>query len=241
MTLIQLKILNKYVKNTPLISIVIPTLNESKTLPLILSDLSEISDICEILIIDSKSIDKTEDIAFIHGCKFRKLDIKNRGLQLNYGAKISSGIWLLFIHADSRLKSGWSKEIRQIIKNNSELIYYFNFSIDNKKFIFRLLEFLVNLRCLFFKTPYGDQGLFINKNNYFKKNGFKEIPIMEDIDFIKRIDKKFLISLRTSILTNSRKWDNKNIIKQSFNNWSLRKEWINDVDIEYLYSKYYKK
>ena len=90
------------------ISIIIPTLNESNNLPLLLSDLSEIFEESEILIIDSLSKDKTKAISYIYGCKFYKLYKKNRGLQLNFGAKKAKGNWLLFLHADSRLKLNWS-------------------------------------------------------------------------------------------------------------------------------------
>ena len=77
------------------LSIIIPTLNESINLPLLLSDLSEINHKSEILIIDSTSLDKTEDIALINGTRFYKINKNNRGLQLNYGAEKAKGEWLL--------------------------------------------------------------------------------------------------------------------------------------------------
>ena len=153
-------ILIKEDKSIIKLSIIIPTLNESKRLPLLLSDLSEINNKSEILIIDSTSKDKTRDIAFINGTRFYKVNKKNRGLQLNYGAQKAKGEWLLFIHADSRLKLNWSRKIIDILKKDSNLIYYFNFKVNNKAFAYRFLEFFVNLRCFLFKTPYGDQGLF---------------------------------------------------------------------------------
>ena len=132
------------------ISIIIPTLNESNNLPLLLSDLSEINNISEILIIDSTSTDKTKDIALINGTKFYKLNKKNRGLQLNYGAEKAKGEWLLFIHADSRLKFNWSKKVMDISKRDSNFIYYFKFKVNNKFLTYRFLEFFVNLRCFLF-------------------------------------------------------------------------------------------
>ena len=142
------------------ISIIIPTLNESINLPLLLSDLSEIDNRSEILVIDSTSTDKTKDIALINGARFYKINNNNRGLQLNYGAEKAKGDWLLFIHADSRLKFNWSRKVKDISKRDSTFIYYFNFKVNNKSFTYRFLEFFVNLRCFLFKTPYGDQGSF---------------------------------------------------------------------------------
>ncbi len=233
-------ILIKEDKLTKKLSIIIPTLNESKNLPLLLSDLSEINNKSEILIIDSTSLDKTKDIALINGTRFYKIGKKNRGLQLNYGAKKAKGKWLLFIHADSRLKFNWSKKIMNIIKRDSNFIYYFDFQVKNKSFTYRFLEFFVKLRCLLFKTPYGDQGLLISKENFQKQGGYKTIPLMEDFDFISRINKKNLRSLKTPILTSSRKWDEINFVRQSLKNWYLRRLFLSGCSIDRIYKKYYK-
>ncbi len=222
------------------ISIIIPTLNESNNLPLLLSDLSEINNISETLIIDSTSIDKTKDIALINGTRFYKTNKKNRGLQLNYGAEKAKGEWLLFIHADSRLKFNWSRKVMDISKRNSNFIYYFNFKVNNKSFIYRFLEFFVNLRCFLFKTPYGDQGLLISKENFKAYGGYKTIPLMEDFDFISRINKRNLRSLKIPIFTSSRKWDGVNFVWQSLKNWHLRKLMRKDYSINKIYYKYYR-
>jgi len=223
-----------------ILSVIIPTLNESKSLPLLLSDLSELRN-AEILIIDSFSKDKTREIASIYGTKFYQLNEKNRGLQLNFGAQKATGEWLLFIHADSRLKENWSEEINLIMKKKSSIVYFFKFKINSTKKIYRILEFFVNMRCFFFKEPYGDQGLLIQKNKYFKNDGFKKIPLMEDIDFINRIKKKeYLVCLKNSIYTSSQKWDKSNFLIQSFKNWKLRKRWVNGDPIDLIYKDYYK-
>ena len=222
------------------ISIIIPTLNESNNLPLLLSDLSEINNISEILIIDSTSTDKTKDIALINGTRFYKINKNNRGLQLNYGAEKAKGEWLLFIHADSRLKFNWSRKVMDISKTDSNFIYYFNFKVNNKSFTYRFLEFLVNLRCFLFKSPYGDQGLLISKENFKAHGGYKIIPLMEDFDFISRINKKNLRSLRTPIFTSSRKWDEVNFVWQSLRNLHLRRLMRKGYSINEIYKQYYK-
>jgi len=233
-------ILFKGVRFIKKLSIIIPTLNESKNLPLLLSDLSEINNYSEILIVDSNSKDKTKDIALINGAKFYKISKKNRGLQLNYGAKKANGDWLLFIHADSRFKLNWSRKIVGILKRKSNFIYYFNFKVNNKSFTFRILEFFVNLRCFLFKTPYGDQGLLISKENFKTYGGYKTIPLMEDFDFINRINKKNLRSLKTPIFTSSRKWDKVNFVWQSLKNWYLRRLMLKGYSINGIYQRYYK-
>ena len=172
------------------ISIIIPTINEASNLPLLLSDLSIIQKVVEILIIDCGSEDKTIDVANIYGAKVYKSKERNRGLQLDMGAKESKGEWLMFLHADSRLTYDWFKKIKSILKGDKNYIYYFKFKINDKKIIFRVLEILVNFRSKYFRQPYGDQGLIIHKSIYLKNNGFKKIPLMEDIDFLRRLKNK---------------------------------------------------
>ena len=225
----------------PKISIVIPTYNESQNLPLLLSDLLIINEEIEIIIVDCKSEDKTKDIATIYETKIYKTKEKNRGLQLNIGAKMASGEWFFFIHADSRLIQGWLKKVKSVIRDHKNFIYFFKFKINNKKIIYRLLEIVVNLRSYFFKDPYGDQGLLIHRTIYFKNKGYRKIPLMEDLDFIKRIKNKVpLKMLNIPIYTSSRKWEKNNIIFQAYKNWNFRKRWLRGESIKSLYQDYYK-
>jgi len=224
------------------ISIIIPTFNEANNLPLLLSDLSSIQKEGEIIIIDCGSKDKTIDIANIYGAKVYISKERNRGLQLDIGAKNSKGEWLIFLHADTRLTNDWYKKINSFLKGNKNSIYYFKFKINNKKIIYRVLEILVNCRSRFFKQPYGDQGLIIHRTTYFKNNGFKKIPLMEDIDFIRRLNKKnYLKQLNLPIFISSRKWERTNIFSQAIKNWHFRRRWLKGESLKSIYSDYYKK
>ena len=224
------------------ISIIIPTINEANNLPLLLSDLSNIQKEREIIIVDCGSEDKTIDIANIYGAKVFISKERNRGLQLDIGAKNSKGDWLIFLHADTRLNHDWFRKINTVLKGDYNFIYYFKFRINNKKIIFRVLEILVNLRSQFFKQPYGDQGLIIHRTAYFKNNGFRNIPLMEDIDFLRRLNnKKDLKQLNLPIFISSRKWEKTNIFLQAIKNWHFRRRWLKGESLKSIYSDYYKK
>ena len=224
------------------ISIIIPTNNEANNLPLLLSDLSSIQKDVEIIIVDCGSEDKTIDIANIYGAKIYQSEERNRGLQLDIGAKNSKGDWLIFLHADSRLTHYWFRKINSILKRGNNYIYYFKFKINNKKIIFRVLEILVNFRSKYFKQPYGDQGLIIHRSTYFNNNGFRKLPIMEDIDFLRRLNnKKDLKQLNLPIFISSRKWEKTNIFFQAIKNWHLRRRWLKGESLKSIYSDYYKK
>ena len=224
------------------ISIIIPTLDEANNLPLLLSDLLTIQEVCEIIIVDCGSEDKTIDIAKIYGSKVYKSKERNRGLQLNIGAKNSTGDWLIFLHADSRLTHDWLTKIKSILTEGKNYIYYFKFKINDKKIIYRFLEILVNFRSKYFKEPYGDQGMVIHRSIYFKNNGFSKIPLMEDVDFLRRLNNKNdLKQLNLPIFTSSRKWRKTNIFLQALKNWNYRRRWIKGESTKIIYSDYYKK
>ena len=224
------------------ISIIIPTINEANNLPLLLSDLSGIQKKVEVIIVDCGSEDKTIDIANIYGAKVYKTKERNRGLQLDIGAKNSEGDWLIFLHADTRLTHDWFRKINSVFKGDKNYIYYFKFKINHKKIIYRVLEILVNFRSQYFKQPYGDQGLIIHRTTYLKNNGFRKIPLMEDIDFLRRLkNKKDLKQLNLPIFISSRKWDRTNICLQAFKNWNFRRRWLKGESTKSIYSDYYKK
>ena len=226
----------------PKISIIIPTYNESQHLPLLLSDLSIINEGLEIIIVDCNRKDKTRDIANIYRTNIYKSQKKSRGLQLNIGAKKAKGEWFIFLHADSRLSKGWLKKVKSVIKDDENFIYFFKFKINNKKIIYRFLEIFVNLRSFIFKNPYGDQGLIIHRKTYFKNKGYRKIPLMEDLDFIKRLKNNERLKMLTiPIATSSRKWEKNNIIFQAFKNWNFRKRWLKGESLKSLYHEYYKK
>ncbi len=224
------------------ISIIIPTINEAQNLPSLLSDLSIIQEEGEILVVDCGSEDRTIDIASIYGAKVHKSKERNRGMQLNMGAKNAKEDWLIFLHADTRLTHDWFTKMKSVLNGDKNHIYFLKFRINNKKVIYRVLEILVNLRSQILKQPYGDQGLIIHKSIYFKNNGFRNIPLMEDIDFIRRLkNKNDLKQLNLPIFTSARKWERTNIFLQAFKNWNFRRRWLKGECTKSIYSDYYKK
>ena len=205
------------------ISIIIPTINEANNLPLLLSDLSIIRKEGEVIVVDCGSEDRTLDIANIYGAKVYKSKERNRGLQLDIGAMNSKGDWLIFLHADTRLNHNWFRKIKSVLKGDKNYIYNFKFKINDQKIIYRVLEILVNFRSQYLKQPYGDQGLIIHRSIYLKNNGFRKIPLMEDVDFFTRLkNKEDLKQLNLPIFTSSRKWERSNIFIQALKNWLLK-------------------
>ena len=226
----------------PNLSIIIPTLNEANHLPLFLADLSLWPYEYELNIVDGGSVDLTTSIAQIKGANVIKTDKKNRGYQLKMGASYAKGNWLLFLHADSRLGPKWVHKVSKIIhkRTSKKFAWYFDFKIKKKNLKFRFLETAVAFRSQFLQRPYGDQGLLIHKNLYYKSRGFSPLSIMEDIDIITRITKITKVKrIRESLYTDDIKWSKVSIIKRAIQNAKLRSKWRKGYDTNYLSKEYY--
>ena len=226
----------------PTLSIIIPTLNEAIHLPLLIADLNAWPYDFELIIVDGGSIDLTISIAQIQGVDVIKSLKKNRGYQLKTGASKARGDWLLFLHADSRLRIDWVKSLSQIIQNkkSENFAWYFDFKIKKNNPQFRILEIAVALRSQFLQRPYGDQGLLIHKDLYYLSGGYSSLKIMEDLDLITRITKSNKAkSIGNKIYTDDIKWSGSNIISRAIKNAKLRKKWRDGYNIDNLSEEYY--
>ena len=229
-------------QNIQTLSIIIPTLNEAISIPLLIADLKAWPFKSELILVDGGSSDSTISIAEINGLKVIKNSKPNRGHQLKTGALKAKGDWLLFLHSDSRLEKKWVSKLLKIMSKSSSLkhAWYFDFKIKNNNIQFKILEIAVALRSYFFKSPYGDQGLLIHKKLYHSYGGYSSLSIMEDLDFITRINKTTKLRRIGCILyTNDRKWKNLNVIERAIKNAHLRKKWREGYDIEKLSEEYY--
>ena len=228
-------------KKFPALSIIIPTLDEANHLPLLLADLKAWPYSSDLTIVDGGSKDSTISIAQIQGLNIINSLDQNRGLQLGLGASKAKGEWLLFLHADSRLDKVWVKKLLKIMqtKTSKNFAWYFDFKIKKYNLQFRILEIAVALRSHFLQRPYGDQGLLIHKDLYYKSGGFSSLKLMEDLDFITRITKTNKVKrIREKIYTDDIKWSKSNIIERAIKNAKLRKKWREGYNIDNLSKEY---
>ncbi len=225
-----------------LISFIIPVLNEAGRLPLILADISLYQSNSEVIIIDAGSSDKTSVIAELWNTRIFNNNEANRGSQMLNGSLKAKGEWLLFLHADSRLKGNWVAHVEEVLNSNSNKKYawFFDFSVEKKGIAWEILKFAVYIRSHLFQRPYGDQGLLISRELYFSLGGYRAIPLMEDLDIVIRISKKTkLLGLGTNICTSLRKYKKRNILQNSIRNFLLRYKWKRGVKTNILCKEYY--
>lgn len=203
-----------------MITIVIPTLNAAESLT---QCLTSHSSAWRTIICDGGSTDKTREIAQSHGALVVE-SAKGRGRQLHTGAKAATTDWLLFLHADTRLSANAARVIDHFIKNpeNEHKAGYFRFLLDDKGEKARIWEKRVAWRCQKLALPYGDQGLLISREFYNQLGGYKNMPLMEDVDFIGRIKKqsgkKALVLLAADATTSAEKFQRDGYYKRSMRN-----------------------
>ena len=190
-----------------MLSIIVPTYNSERTLEKTLKMLVPPPYAREIIVVDGGSQDQTCQIAKKFADKLVP-SAKGRGQQLQTGATHAQGDWLLFLHSDTVLSDDWAREIAQFMVSceHEEKAAYFTFALDDQHDQAQRLEKIVSFRCKFFGLPYGDQGLLISRELYDQIGGYKNIPLMEDVDIVRRLGKSRLQQLSVKAITSAAKY-----------------------------------
>lgn len=211
-----------------MISVVIPTFNAG---PLLVHTLAALVPavvegiVQEAIVADGGSTDDTLVIADAAGAHVVEAP-RGRGTQLEAGAAVAKGDWLLFVHADTVLDPGWAEEAQSFIDRvqsgrRPQAAAYFRFALDDDGFMPRLLETMVGLRCSVFALPYGDQGLLISRALYKRLGGFRAIPLMEDVDLVRRLKRRQRVVLKSRAVTSAQRYLREGYVSRSVRNLGL--------------------
>ena len=193
---------------TTAIDLVIPTLNAGRTLSQTLSTLPGLPGFAiSTTICDGGSDDDTVAIARAASARIVTAP-PGRGEQLAVGAAAGDAPWLLFLHADTRLGPSASAIIARFVSSgaNDDKAGYFRLRFDSADPRARRVERLATWRCRIFGLPYGDQGLLIARAHYELLGGFRPLPLMEDVDLVRRIGRGNLVALDADALTSAARY-----------------------------------
>jgi rSAM/selenodomain-associated transferase 2 len=207
------------------ISVVIPTLNAESSLATTLTALVPAAVeglVREVLIVDGGSRDRTADIAEQSGAELITAPT-GRGSQLACGARQARFPWLLFLHADTVLEPGWEREAaafmnRIDVGTRPLAAAVFRFALDDVGLRPRLLEKAVAMRCALFRLPYGDQGLLMPKRLYDEIGGFRPLPLMEDVDLVRRLARGRIVLMRSRAVTSAERYRREGYLRRSLRN-----------------------
>jgi len=210
-----------------MISVVIPTYNAEATLgPTLTALVRAVVDgtVQEAILVDGGSTDGTCAIADAAGTRLIRSKL-GRGTQLRAGAATARGDWLLFLHADTVLEPGWAEEAEAFMERvakgrRTQAAAAFRFALDDDGTLPRMLESLVALRCFLFALPYGDQGLLISRRLYGELGGFRPIPLMEDVDLVRRLKRRQLVMLQSRAMTSGIRYRREGYVARSLLNLS---------------------
>jgi rSAM/selenodomain-associated transferase 2 len=193
-----------------MISVIIPTLNNEAALSASLTALvpAAVEGIVrEVIVADAGSTDRTLMVADQAGVDVISTEA-GRGRQLKAGAARARSRWLLFVHPDTVLDHGWEHEAAQFTERvdsgrRRPAAAFFRFTIDDTGLAPRLVDGLASVRAHVLRRPHGDQGLLISRDLYDEVGGYKPLPLMEDIDLVRRIGRRRLVMLRSRALASA--------------------------------------
>jgi rSAM/selenodomain-associated transferase 2 len=192
------------------LSVIVPTLDAAATLPATLAALEPARDdglLREVLVLDGGSADETVDAAATWGARVLTAP-RGRGAQLAAGGAAARGDWLLFLHADTRLAMGWVAAARAFMAQpgSEQRAAVFRLALDDGDPRARRIERLANWRARALGLPYGDQGLLIARDFYQELGGYRPLPLMEDVDLVRRIGRRRIVLLDAGAVTSAARY-----------------------------------
>ena len=207
---------------TPMLSIVVPVLNEARILEARLNALQchRVAEV-ELIVVDGGSVDRSAEIA-APLCDRTLVSTPGRACQMNAGAEAARGTWLLFLHADTILSKESFDALLIILGQNPDW-GWFNVRISGKHPFLQLTASLMNLRSAWTGIATGDQGLFVRQRVFQGVGGFPVLPLMEDIALCKSLrEQAEPVIVRSPLVTDGRRWDQGGWSRTVILMWLLR-------------------
>lgn len=146
-----------------------------------------------------------------------------RGKQMNAGANAATGEILLFLHADTRLPHNALSRVREVMDDKQYVAGAFTLRFESQRQAFALIARAASWRCRLTRLPYGDQAFFMSRKYFHEIGGFAEIPIMEDVEMMRRIRKRGerIRILHDAVTTSPRRWEKDGILYSVIRTWVL--------------------
>jgi len=220
------------------LSIVIPVLNDTEPLQRLLTTIRADPQV-DIVVVNGGAPDDRLTAVCDRPDVRLLTSAPGRGRQMNVGASVAAGRWIVFLHADTRLPPQWADEIGRAGADPDVVGGSFRFQLDSSAWQARLIERGVNRRVRWLDLAYGDQALFVRRDVFDAIGGYREWPLMEDVEFVRRLRQTGkLFHSPQPVLTSARRWERDGWWRRSAKNVMLQALFFAGMPPERLANSY---
>jgi rSAM/selenodomain-associated transferase 2 len=210
------------------ISVVIPVLNEEKTIAASLRALLPLAP-HEIIVVDGGSEDRTREI-----CGSFNITVltskRGRARQMNHGARHARGDVLLFLHADTRLPPSALCDIAAALSDPRYLGGRFDVELEGEHWMLKVISRMISYRSRMTKVGTGDQALFVRREVFERMGGYPDIPLMEDVAFCRTLKGMGGVAcLHSRVVTSARRWETEGVWRTILRMWTLKSLYLAGV------------
>ena len=215
----------------PVVSVIIPTLNEESVLAATLQRARQ-PGVHEIIVVDGGSMDATRALAASRADRVVSAPC-GRAAQMNAGAAYACGEILLFLHADTWLPEGFAAVVTAACA--AAVGGRFDVQLEPSSLLLWLTGELINVRSRWSRIATGDQAIFIRRDVFEQLGGYADMPLMEDVDLSRRMKRAGRIAcLRARVITSARRWQKNGVVRTILLMWTLRAAYFWGVSPERL-------
>ncbi|HKI62056.1 MAG TPA: TIGR04283 family arsenosugar biosynthesis glycosyltransferase [Mariprofundaceae bacterium] len=219
------------------IAVVVPVLDEAGELAARLPGL-----LCleadELVVVDGGSHDGTLHILQQAGIRYVS-GKPGRAHQMNAGVAATKSEVIVFLHIDTLITSSDLLHVKAAMQKPGIVGGRFDVRLTGKHPMFRVIETMINLRSRLSRISTGDQGIFVHRDVFERMGGFPDQPLMEDIEFSRRLKREGkIICLTQKLVNSSRRWEKHGLIRTILLMWKLRLLYRLGVPVERLATMY---
>lgn len=221
---------------SPLVSIVVPTLNDAGLLAELLAQVAAAQGF-EVVVVDGGSHDNPRDVCERHGVVFARCGA-NRARQMRRGAELARGRLIWFLHADASV----GPALLDALRDSAGTVRWGRFDVrfSNVSPIFQVIAWLMNQRSFLTGICTGDQGIFVSRRLLDGVGGLPDQPLMEDIELSKRLRRLARPKrIRERLVASSRRWERDGVVRTTILMWNIRLRYFFGTRPEELHARYY--